>query len=55
MVFEGSDRSLSCIGTMFLGRDPLISNIIFGESFFELLRAFIVQNMEGGWMTVLDK
>lgn len=52
MIFVGSDGAFSGIGAMFLWRDTLESYIVFRESVFKVLGAFVVEDMEGWSMTV---
>jgi hypothetical protein len=55
MVFEGANGTFSSIGTVFFGWDSLILDLVLHESILEVLRAFIVQDMEVGGMTLMHK
>jgi hypothetical protein len=55
MTFERANGSLGRIGAMFLWRHSLKSDVIFGKSILEFLRAFVVEDVELGCMALLDK
>jgi hypothetical protein len=55
MVFEGANSTFSRIGTVFFGGDSLILDLVLQESIFEVLRAFIVQDMEVGGMALMHE
>ena len=55
MILEGPDGPFSSIHTMFLGGDFLEGDLILGECLFEQGRAFVVQDMKIGRMTLTDE
>jgi hypothetical protein len=55
MVFEGANSTFSSIGTMFFGGDSLILDLILHEGILEVLRAFVVQDVEVWGMALVHK
>jgi hypothetical protein len=55
MVFESTNGPFSSIHTMDFGRDTLEINFILLEGIFELLRAFVVEDMEFWGVAVMDE
>ena len=55
MIFERSNGAFGSIDAMFFLRYPLELDAILGESIFQILGAFVVKNVEIGWMTLMDE
>ena len=55
MVFESADGTFSSIGTVFFRWDSLILDLVLHEGILEVLRAFVVQDVEVGGMSLMHK
>ena len=55
MIFERPNGAFGSIDAMFFRRYPLELDAILGESIFQILGAFVVKNVEIGWMTLMDE
>jgi hypothetical protein len=55
MILESPNGSFCSIGSMFLRRHALESDVVFNKGILELLRALVVKNVEIGGMTLGDE
>ncbi len=55
VIFEGTDCSFGGIDPMFVWWDPLEPDLVAEERVFEVLGAFVVEDVEFGGMTVVDQ
>jgi hypothetical protein len=55
VILECSNGTFCCVDTMFFWRNSLKINVVFWESIFESLRAFIVKDMELRSVTLVHK
>ena len=55
MVFESADGTFGSIGTVFFRWDSLVLDLVFHEGILEVLRAFVVQDVEVGGMSLVHK
>ena len=54
MIFEGANGTFGGVDTVLLRGNTLENDSVLAEGVFERLRAFIVQNVEFGGMTLLN-
>ena len=55
MGFKGPDRTFCGVRTMLFGRQALKGDLIFEKGIFQILGAFIVKDMQVGWMTMMTE
>lgn len=55
MVLEGAYSTLCCVCPMFLRRDSLEGDVVFGEGVLQILRALVVEDVEFGWVAFGEK
>jgi hypothetical protein len=55
MIFKSANGPFGGIHTMDFGRDTLVGDFVLEEGAFELLRAFVIQNVELGGVTLMNK
>lgn len=55
MVFESPDSSFGCVDSVFLRWYPLKTDPIFLESFLQILRTFVVKDVEVGCMPLVHQ
>ncbi len=55
MIFESPNGTFRSIGSMFFWRNTLILDLVLHECVFEVLRAFVVQDVEVGRMSLMQE
>jgi hypothetical protein len=55
VVFESADGAFGSISTVFFRWDSLVPDLVFHEGILEVLRAFVVQDMEVRGVSLVHK
>ena len=55
MILERADCTFGGIDAMFLGGNTLKLDVVFDESFFQIVGAFVVEHVQLRWVTLVNQ